>query len=44
MKTVKKGDPAPYDGYIITKKEYSEIINDKKILYWVSNQLKKLNL
>lgn len=44
MEIIKKGDPAPYDGFIINQGEYSKIVNDKKLLHWVSNQLKKLNL
>lgn len=36
MEIIKKGDPAPYDGFIINQ-EYYKIVNDKKLLHWVSN-------
>ena len=41
---LKKGDPAPYDGILITHQLYNKFLNDKKLLNWVSNQLKKYNL
>lgn len=42
MEIIKKGDPAPYDGFIINQQEYYEIIDNKNLLHWVSNRLKKI--
>lgn len=43
MEIIKKGDPAPYDGFIINQREYSKIVNDKKLLHWVSKKIKSMN-
>jgi hypothetical protein len=43
MKKIKQGDPAPFDGYIITYPESNKIIQNKRLLNWVNDKIKEIN-